>query len=136
MKKYYKLNLNECIYWQSSIEDDKTFYTKSEHNTRNNELLNNIYLLGISPNKYMELDSKRIIEFDDNSIIKPLGVDIPLSSISPSSAFDILKEYKKIQVSGLTDEYRKIVDEIFIKSRLCELASHKKEVKLGLLKRY
>ena len=44
---------------------------------------------------------------------------------------------KKDQILRVLDMNNNgIVNEMFVKSRLCELASHKKEVKLGLIKRY
>lgn len=136
MVHYYKLKLDNCEYWQGEeLPNGKKEYNKMVHKKNKNGLLNVIFLTKISNNRYMEMDTKIQIAFENGHSIFPKGINISLPDITPCSFFEMVEVYKSIEKSGKTPEYRKILKDLLYNSHYCQMCKEQKEKSLSL-KRY
>lgn len=119
--EYFKLNLNNCVYWQSDIKDDKKVHVRKPFSMSENLGIDRIFLRRISDTEYEEVLTGNIMEFDDEKCISLKGADIPLSNITPVNYFEISLAHMKIKHNEkLKSKYLEILEDLFIFNNRCQ----------------
>lgn len=133
MKRYFKLELDKCNFWQSEVKDGSKVYLKRDFERRSEIPLNQVFFRQDLDGMFTEVTTgKRIkVEAINNKlfIVEPLGIDIDhgvFSSATPSEISGLIRE---LRVNNLGSEYLSILDDLLVNSNLCEKASLKKEEK-------
>lgn len=131
MKRYFKLELDKCNFWQSEIRDESKVYFKRDFKRRSVIPLNQVFFRQDVDGMFTEVTTgKRIkVEAINNKlfIVEPLGIDIDHGAFSSATPSEISGLIRDIRVNNLGSEYLDIIDDLLVNSDLCEKASLKKE---------
>lgn len=131
MKRYFKLELDKCNFWQSEIRDESKVYFKRDFKRRSVIPLNQVFFRQDVDGMFTEVTTgKRIkVEAINNKlfIVEPLGIDIDHGAFSSATPSEISGLIRDIRVKNLGREYLSIIDDLLVNSDLCEKASLKKE---------
>lgn len=131
MKRYFKLELDKCNFWQSEIRDGSKVYFKRDFNRRSVIPLNQVFFRQDVDGMFTEVTTgKRIkVEAINNKlfIVEPLGIDIDHGAFSSATPSEISGLIRDIRVNNLGSEYLDIIDDLLVNSDLCEKASLKKK---------
>lgn len=133
MKRYFKLELDKCNFWQSEVKDGSKVYLKRDFERRSEIPLNQVFFRQDLDGMFTEVTtSKRIkVEAINNKlfIVEPLGIDIDHGAFSSATPSEISGLIRELRVNNLGSEYLSILDDLLVNSNLCEKASLKKEEK-------
>ncbi len=131
MKRYFKLELDKCNFWQSEIRDGSKVYFKRDFKRRSVIPLNQVFFRQDVDGMFTEVTTgKRIkVEAINNKlfIVEPLGIDIDHGAFSSATPSEISGLIRDIRVNNLGSEYLDIIDDLLVNSDLCEKASLKKK---------
>ena len=131
MKRYFKLELDKCNFWQSEIRDGSKVYFKRDFKRRSGIPLNQVFFRQDVDGMFTEVTTgKRIkVEAINNKlfIVEPLGIDIDHGAFSSATPSEISGLIRDIRVNNLGSEYLDIIDDLLVNSDLCEKASLKKK---------
>lgn len=131
MKRYFKLELDKCNFWQSEIRDESKVYFKRDFKRRSVIPLNQVFFRQDVDGMFTEVTTgKRIkVEAINNKlfIVEPLGIDIDHGAFSSATPSEISGLIRDIRVNNLGSEYLDIIDDLLVNSDLCEKASLKKK---------
>lgn len=131
MKRYFKLELDKCNFWQSEVKDGNKVYLKRCFERRSGIPLNQVFFRQEVDGMFTEVTTgKRIkVEAINNKlfIVEPLGIDIDHGAFSSATPSEISGLIRDIRVKNLGSEYLSIIDDLLVNSDLCEKASLKKE---------
>ncbi len=133
MKRYFKLELDKCNFWQSEVKDGSKVYLKRDFERRSEIPLNQVFFRQDLDGMFTEVTTgKRIkVEAINNKlfIVEPLGIDIDHGAFSSATPSEISGLIRELRVNNLGSEYLSILDDLLVNSNLCEKASLKKEEK-------
>ncbi len=133
MKRYFKLELDKCNFWQSEIKDGSKVYLKRDFERRSEIPLNQVFFRQDLDGMFTEVTTgKRIkVEAINNKlfIVEPLGIDIDHGAFSSATPSEISGLIRELRVNNLGSEYLSILDDLLVNSNLCEKVSLKKEEK-------
>lgn len=133
MKRYFKLELDKCNFWQSEVKDGSKVYLKRDFERRSEIPLNQVFFRLDLDGMFTEVTTgKRIkVEAINNKlfIVEPLGIDIDHGAFSSATPSEISGLIRELRVNNLGSEYLSILDDLLVNSNLCEKASLKKEEK-------
>lgn len=133
MKRYFKLELDKCNFWQSEVKDGSKVYLKRDFERRSEIPLNQVFFRQDLDGMFTEVTTgKRIkVEAINNKlfIVEPLGIDIDHGAFSSATPSEISGLIRELRVNNLGNEYLSILDDLLVNSNLCEKASLKKEEK-------
>lgn len=133
MKRYFKLELDKCNFWQSEVKDGSKVYLKRDFERRSEIPLNQVFFRQDLDGMFTEVTTgKRIkVEAINNKlfIVEPLGIDIDHGAFSSATPSEISGLIRELRVNNLGSEYLSILDDLLVNSNLCEKVSLKKEEK-------
>lgn len=133
MKRYFKLELDKCNFWQSELRDGSKVYFKRDFKRRSVISLNQVFFRQDLDGMFTEVTTgKRIkVEAINNKlfIVEPLGIDIDHGAFSSATPSEISGLIRELRVNNLGSEYLSILDDLLVNSNLCEKALLKKEEK-------
>ncbi len=133
MKRYFKLELDKCNFWQSEVKDEGKVYLKRDFERRSEIPLNQVFFRQDLDGMFTEVTTgKRIkVEAINNKlfIVEPLGIDIDHGAFSSATPSEISGLIRELRVNNLGSEYLSILDDLLVNSNLCEKVSLKKEEK-------
>ena len=114
MKRYFKLELDKCNFWQSEIRDGSKVYFKRDFKRRSVIPLNQVFFRQDVDGMFTEVTTgKRIkVEAINNKlfIVEPLGIDIDYGAFSSATPREISGLIRDIRVNNLGSEYLDIID--------------------------
>lgn len=127
MKRYFKLELDKCNFWQSEVKDGSKVYLKRDFKRRDEIPLNEVFFRQDVDGMFTEVTTgkrMKVVVINNRLFIdEPHGVDIvegAFSSITPREISSFLSE---IRSKKLGHEYINILNDFFVTSPLCEKAS-------------
>lgn len=131
MKRYFKLELEKCCFWQSEIRDGKKVYFKRDFKVRSDIPLNQVYFRQEFNGIFTEVTTGRKIKVESINnklfICEPLGIDITSKAFSSVPPKEIPEFIRSIRNNNLGSEYLNILDDLLVNSNLCEKAAQRKE---------
>lgn len=133
MKRYFKLELEKCSFWQSNVKDGSKVYEKRDFKSRSDIPLNEVFFRQDVDGMFTEVTTgkrMKVVVINNRLFIdEPQGIDIVDGAFSSASARDISSFLSEIRTKKLGQEYISILDDFFVKSPLCERASFLKKEK-------
>lgn len=131
MKRYFKLELDKCNFWQSEVKDGSKVYVKRDFKRRDEIPLNEVFFRQDVDGKFTEVTTgKRMKVAAINNILfidEPQGVDIVEGAFSSTAPKEISTFLAEIRSKKLGKEYIDILNDFFVNSPLCERASFLKK---------
>ncbi len=131
MKRYFKLELEKCNFWQSELKDGNKVYLKRDFERRSEIPLNQVFFRQDLDGMFTEvITGKRIKVVAINNrlyIYEPLGIDIEKGAFSSATPGEISGLVRDLRVNNLGSEYFGILKDLLVNSDLCERASLKKQ---------
>lgn len=127
MIKYYKLKLDDSIFWQSKVNQGKLTYDKKTYVPK---CMNYVFFKQETDGTYTEIfqGHKFIIKDGTNAVVLvPEGVIINGDNFTPSSKLEITKAYAFLKNRKLMGEYMRTLIDFFVKTPLCEDALNKRQ---------
>ncbi len=131
MKRYFKLELDKCKFWQNDVKNGKKVYLKRDFKNRSDIPLNYVFFRQDTDGMYTEVTTgKRIKVVAINNklfIDEPLGIDILPGAFSSATSKEIAEFIRELRVKKLGSEYLTILNDLLVNSNLCEKASLKRQ---------
>ena len=91
-RKYYKLNLEDTIYYRGEFNE-----------------LNHIYFNKISDNEYEERLSNIKVFVNGDKVYLPTGIIFDISKFTPTSSIEVLTSFDTLKKNNLNREYYQII---------------------------
>ncbi len=134
MKRYFKLELDKCNFWQSDVRDGKKVFVKRDFDERSEIPLNHVFFRQDADGMLTEVTTgKRIKVVMVNNklfITEPLGIEVLPGAFTSAAPKEIADFFRGIKTKKLGREYLGILNDLLVNSNLCEKASlRKKEIK-------
>ena len=131
MKRYFKLELDKCNFWQSEVKDGSKVYLKRDFMRRDEVPLNEVFFRQDTDGMFTEITTgkkmKTAVINNKLFIDEPQGIDIVDGAFSSTSPREIASFLSEIRSKKLGQEYINILNDFFVNSTLCERASFLKE---------
>ena len=131
MKRYFKLELDKCNFWQSEVKDESKVYVKRDFKRRDEIPLNEVFFRQDIDGKFTEVTTgkrMKVVVINNRLFIdEPQGIDIVDGAFSSTSPKEIASFLSEIRSKKLGQEYINILNDFFVNSPLCERASFLKE---------
>lgn len=133
MKRYFKLELDKCNFWQSEVKDGSKVYVKRDFKRRDEIPLNEVFFRQDIDGKFTEVTTgkrMKVVVINNRLFIdEPQGIDIVDGAFSSTSPKEISSFLSEIRSKKLGQEYISILNDFFVNSPLCERASFLKKEK-------
>lgn len=133
MTKYYKLNLEGNVFWQSERKSSSKTYTLKPYERRNDEVLNSIFFKNISDSELVEITTGFKVSIDSNGLPVINGAIISEDTFSAIDFQEAFNAYNDIKKLSLNAEYYHILKDLLVNSNLCAKAQEKKEENMRLM---
>lgn len=133
MKRYFKLELDKCNFWQSEVKDESKVYVKRDFKRRDEIPLNKVFFRQDIDGKFTEVTTgkrMKVVVINNRLFIdEPQGIDIVDGAFSSTSPKEISSFLSEIRSKKLGQEYISILNDFFVNSPLCERVSFLKREK-------
>jgi len=133
MTKYYKLNLEGNVFWQSERKSSSKTYTLKPYERRNDEVLNSIFFKNISDSELVEITTGFKVSIDSNGLPIINGAIISEDTFSTIDFQEAFNAYNEIKKLSLNAKYYHILKDLLVNSNLCAKAQEKKEENMRLM---
>lgn len=133
MTKYYKLNLEGNVFWQSERKSSSKTYSLKPYERRNDEVLNSIFFKNISDSELVEITTGFKVSIDSNGLPIINGAIISEDTFSTIDFQEAFNAYNEIKKLSLNAEYYHILKDLLVNSNLCAKAQEKKEENMRLM---
>lgn len=131
MKRYFKLELDKCNFWQSEVKDGSKVYLKRDFMRKDEVPLNEVFFRQDTDGMFTEITTgkkmKTTVINNKLFIDEPQGIDIVDGAFSSTSPREIASFLSEIRSKKLGQEYINILNDFFVNTPLCERASFLKE---------
>lgn len=127
MKRYFKLELDKCNFWQSEVKDESKVYVKRDFKRRDEIPLNEVFFRRDVDGMFTEVTTgkrMKVVVINNRLFIdEPHGVDIVEGAFSSTTPKEISSFLSEVRSKKLGQEYISILNDFFVYSPLCEEAS-------------
>ncbi len=125
-RKYVKLYLENCSFWQTN--HDKRIVEEKNYELKDESILNYIYFKQITPNILEEelTNEKIILDSNTKNIILPKGIKIDPNNFSECSIEEIINTFNEMKLKNLNKEYYQTLCDFIYRSNICGRAEERK----------
>ena len=121
MKRYFKLELDKCNFWQSEVKDGSKVYVKRDFKRRDEVPLNEVFFRQDIDGMFTEITTgkkmKTAVINNKLFIDEPQGIDIVDGAFSSTSPREIASFLSEIRSKKLGQEYINILNDFFKKRK-------------------